>query len=103
MKNLEIKRVARIQAHFTAEQWQLYTSEMPVESKDAAQFLNRELERCVNHGYSKEDTSRFVRSVMRSWSDYGADDSEPHLFLESVLDEIYADPDQALQFYLYPK
>lgn len=96
MKNLEIQRVVKIQAHFTAEQWQLYTSKMPCECKVAASALNDELVRCVNLGYSKEDTSRFVRSVMRSWAEYGANDSEPHRFLESVLDEIYAD--QALQF-----
>lgn len=91
MKNLQIKRVVKITAYFTPAQWGLYTeSAEPVDI--AADALNAELVRCVNLGYTKEDTSRFVRSVMRHFSTTGADDTEPHCFLEQVLDEIYGQP-----------
>ncbi len=89
MKNLVIKKVVRVNAYFTASQWGLYTeSAEPVDI--VADALNTELVRCVNLGYSMEDTSRFVRSVMKHFSSAGADDSEPHRFLQQVLNEIYA-------------
>lgn len=89
MKNLEIKKVVQIRAWFTAEEWQLYTSEFPVDSRVAAQALNKELERCVNEGKPLEDTRRFMHSIMRSWGPCGANDSEPRNFLEQVLKQIY--------------
>ena len=90
MNNLHIKRIVKITVEFTAAQWQLYDNDLYASCIAGA--LNRELERCVNLGYSKEETSRFVRSVMRSQAASGADDTEPHRFLEQVLDEIYGQP-----------
>jgi len=91
MKNLHVKRIVKIEACFTAGQWQLYSDDQIIAACVAGE-LNREIERCVNLGYAKEDTSRFVRSVMRQRAEFGADDTEPHRFLEQVLDEIYANP-----------
>ena len=91
MNNLHIKRIVKIEACFTARQWQLYDGDQIISACVAGE-LNREIERCVNLGYAKEDTSRFVRSVMRQRAEFGADDTEPHRFLEQVLDEIYANP-----------
>lgn len=90
MNNLVIKHVIKIQAHFTAAEWQLYDKD-PLYAKCVADVLNRELERCVNLGYSKEETSRFVRSMMRCElaAEQGANDSEPHRFLNNVLEQIY--------------
>ncbi len=90
MKNLDIKRVIKIQAWFTAEEWQLYTTEYPVECRVVAQQLNTTLNEYVNRGEDRRTVAHFMRSVMRSNSMYGAADTEPMVFLERVLDEIFS-------------
>lgn len=90
MNNLHIKRAIRVQCHFTQSQWNLY--DLGSVTSIVADALNREIERCINLGYTKEDTSRFVRSVMRNYAEFGANDTEPHRFLEQVLEEIYTQP-----------
>ena len=91
MKNLQIKRIVQIEVNFSPSQWGLYTGADGL-SERAAYFLNREVEDCINAGYTKENTRHFVRYAMQRFSEQGADDSEPHRFLEQVLDEIYGQP-----------
>lgn len=89
MKNLEILSPRKVKVSFTGNQWQLYTSAMPEEAEIVAGILNKELERCINEGYSKSKTLSFMHTQMRYFDETGANDSEPHYFLESVLDAVF--------------
>jgi hypothetical protein len=91
MKNLIIKRVVKIDVWFTADEWQLYVVEFPVECRVVAQQLNQTLAQYVNRGEDRETVTRFVHSLMRGNSMYGAADSEPIAFLERALDEIFGE------------
>lgn len=89
MKNLVIKRVIKIQVWFTAEEWQLYTTEFPVECRVVAQQLNTTLMEYVNRGETREEVERFVGYVMRDNAMYGACDTEAFQFLQRVLITIF--------------
>lgn len=86
MQNLKIRQT--INANFDAEEWELYT-----ESKDCSEVadtLNRFLEHLVNEGgYDKRTVMDKMMEKMKQFSDYGAYDSEPIWFLESVVNRIY--------------
>ncbi len=88
MINLKIARVLKINVEFTADQWQLYDPKGS-EARVVAKWLNSKLEHCVNLGYDRDETAGHVRSLMRQYSEYGANDSAPHHFLAVVLEEIY--------------
>lgn len=89
MKNLEITRVVKIKALFTADQWQLYTSSM--DCGNAADILNLTLNYHVNQGHDRKTVESEMYKVMNQYSKYGATDSEPIWFLQDVLDRIYGE------------
>lgn len=86
MINLKIRKT--IQANFTADQWELYTESMNCSA--AVYTLNEYLEHLVNEGdYDKTTVLNKMMEKMSQLSSYGASDSEPIYFLETVLREIY--------------
>ena len=86
MNNLKIRKI--IQANFTADQWELYTESMSCSA--AVYTLNEYLEHLVNDsGYDKKAVFNKMMEKMDQLSSYGASDSEPIYFLETVLKEIY--------------
>lgn len=88
MINMSVKK--HIEVDFTAEQWDLFTHKYSYqEVKKVADDLNRCLEQEYNAGKSKMNVAMQVGNMMRSYSKYGANDSEPHWFLERVLNELY--------------
>lgn len=91
MKNLIIERVIKISVYLTAEQWQLYTEAEPVGARVTAQELNKTLCDYVNRGETRAEVTRFMHSLMRHSSMYGADDTEPHAVLNAMLDEIFGE------------
>ena len=88
MKNLEITRVVKINAQFTAEQWQLYSS---MECDLAVKALNTALNFFVNSGVDRREVQKGMHKVMNQYSKYGSTDSEPIWFLQDVLDRIYGE------------
>lgn len=91
MRNLAIKRVVTIvDAQFTPEQWSLYTNDdVPGEVSKVATRLNNTLRLQVNAGGTRTEVETAMQECMTRFAKYGADDSEPHHFLNEVLDEIY--------------
>ena len=86
MNNLKIRK--NISVNFTADQWELYTESMNCSA--AVYTLNEYLEHLVNEGeYDKKTVLNKMMEKMRNFSSYGACDSEPIYFLETVLEEIY--------------
>ena len=79
-------RIAEID--FTADDWELF--DHPGANHVAAE-LNTELKRCVNSGMTRGETERAMHDVMTRAADWGARDSEPQYFLESLLRRIYGD------------
>lgn len=86
LANLEIKRVIKIKAWFSAKDWCLYDVEY---ANVAAKDLNQTLEEYVNRGESKEAIYMVMHSLMRHHAERGANDTEPRAFLDRVLAEIY--------------
>ena len=85
MQNLDI--FVKIDAKFTARDWQLYSS-MP-EAEHIAKVLNEYLMQCVNNGCDRAQTQQKMHEVMGNYSKCGATDSEPLYFLQCVLSKIY--------------
>jgi hypothetical protein len=85
MRNLEMRKT--IKADFDAEQWDLYTHSMDCD--EAARYLNRTLEKFVNDGNDKMTVIGKMMEEMKGLSKFGAYDSEPIYFLESVVRKIY--------------
>ena len=86
MRNLEIRK--NVQVNFTPEQWELYTESM--DCSPAVEVLNQLLENLVNEGvHDKKTVMEKMLQAMSAYSNYGAYDSEPIYFLESVVRKIY--------------
>ena len=83
-----LTRQVKVETHFTADQWQLYTS-MGEVADSAARTLSEKLTEFVNAGYSREETYRAMEGIMYDYEAVGAADTEPFGFLEDVLDEIF--------------
>lgn len=88
MKNFQITRTVKINAQFTAEQWQLYSS---MDCGAAVDSLNMTLNYHVNHGSDRRTTQAAMHKAMNQYSKYGATDSEPLWFLQDVLDRIFGE------------
>jgi hypothetical protein len=86
VKNLEIKRVIKITADLTADQWQLYDT---AARNHAAHTLNCMLMDVVNSDNSKEQCRNTMHVWFRRLSHHGANDSEPNRLLEEILDQIF--------------
>ena len=90
MHNLTIKTVRTVTCDFSADQWELFTLSYPRdEIENVANALNNALQDYVNNDYTKRETLSGMEHVMKTYSKYGAYDSEPIYFLERVLEEIY--------------
>lgn len=80
----------QISAHFTADQWELYTASHPEDvMATVAEELNTALSDAVNLGLGRRAVEGRVHSVMIKNAKYGAADSEPIGFLQYVLDKVY--------------
>lgn len=89
MRNLQITRAVKINAQFTAEQWQLFASSMDCSA--AVDALNMTLNDQVNSGQNRRAVESAMYKTMNQHSKYGATDSEPCWFLQDVLDRIYGE------------
>lgn len=93
MRNLEIKRILKIQISLTAKQWGLNHEEFPGDCAAFASSLNATLENHVNRGEGRETVSRLVRQVMaRAPEIHGAREPRSLEILDEVLDRIFAEP-----------
>jgi hypothetical protein len=100
MKNLTIQRTFKITVGFTADQWELYRDvevaafgEAGAETyrQCAATALNVALSAAVNNGDSRSEVERKVYQVMRAYSQYGAQDTEPRYLLGQALNQIFGE------------
>lgn len=89
MKNLEIFGPRQVEVFFTANQWQLCADAVSEEAEIVAGILNKELERCINGGYSKHEILRFMHTQMEYFAEVGANGNGPHDVLQSVLETIF--------------
>lgn len=90
MHNLTIVIKKDITCNFSADQWGLYTNTFPRdEIEDVANRLNSQLNDYVNNDYTRTETREGMYNFLSKWSQYGAYDTEPRLFLDKVLEEIY--------------
>lgn len=88
MKGITIvERKLTVKVDLAAEDWELFTATM--DCKRAAETLNRNLEKAVNSGCSREDAHNYMYYVMDKLRKYGASDTEPHCVLIEALDAIY--------------
>jgi hypothetical protein len=90
MHNLTIVIKKDITCNFSADQWGLYTNSFPRdEIEDVANKLNSQLNDYVNEEYTMTEVRDGMFNYLAKWTRYGAFDTEPRLFLETVLGEIY--------------
>lgn len=90
MRNLTIKK--HIKCEFTPNQWELYTTKYDdAELRIVTSDLNESLEILFNSGESKRFALDTMLAELKKNKKYGAYDSEPVYFLQSVLDEIYGE------------
>lgn len=82
-----LKKKVQIDASFSADDWQLYTSSL--DCAMAASCLNAMLMALVNQGNSRHEVEVGMSKEMSRLSKYGASDSEPRYVLECILDEVY--------------
>jgi hypothetical protein len=76
----------------SADDWQLYTLANPRGCGTAAEALNRALMEAVNSGKTHSEVVSAVMPVFEEYSDLGACDSEPMGMLDTVLDQVFAEP-----------
>jgi hypothetical protein len=72
---------------FSPVQWDLYTSMEGV--NDVAADLNVTLQKSLNAGFSRDIVESHMQRVMRQHDSFGANDTEPHAFLQFVLDKAF--------------
>ncbi len=90
MNNLIIETRRTVTCNFSADQWGLLTATFPRdEIEEVANRLNNQLNEYVNNDYTMKETRDFMFNYLAQWSRYGAFDTEPRMFLETVLGEIY--------------
>lgn len=90
MLNLTVKKT--VKCEFTPEQWELYvTSFDEAELKPVVDDLNRSLEILLNGDYERRFVYKQMDEEMKRYREYGAYDSEPMRFLESVLNHVWGD------------
>lgn len=90
MRNLIIKK--QIKCEFTPNQWELLTNTFDdKELRYVTNDLNESLEILYNGGSDKFTTHSTMLDEMKRYKKYGAYDSEPINFLETILNEIYGD------------
>jgi len=88
MKNLQVTKKRTAVVEFTVDQWQLFRA--VAGAREAAIMLNHTLSAVVGQGFGRVDTERRMYACMAKYARWGADGIEPHVFLQAVLDEIYA-------------
>jgi hypothetical protein len=88
MKRLLVDHKVKISASFTADDWELYTDDENAE--EVAEKLNEHLEFFVNSGFESNEVHNKMWKIMNEYSKFGAADTEPMYFLDSVLSEIYS-------------
>ena len=91
MHNLRIIETKRlVTCDFSAYQWGLYINLFPREAiEKVADRLNQRLNEYANEDYTKAEVLEGMYQFMHTYKDYGAFDTEPRVFLELVLEEIY--------------
>ena len=90
MNNLTIETKRVVTANFSAAEWGLLTVCFPRdEIEEVANKLNQRLNDYANNGYTMKQTRDGMFEFLSKWSKYGAFDTEPRMFLEHVLGEIY--------------
>ena len=83
--DVEVTKTVKIS--LCAEQWQLFTCSMDCDQ--AAEHINRSIERSFNQGDSREVCQKKALEAMKMNSKYGAMDSEPLWVLEDLIDFLY--------------
>ena len=81
-------KTTTIKVGFAWTDWQLYDEPGVVV---VAQKLNTMLEAAVNDGGDRRDVKQTMMCEFRRFEDFGANDTEPHRFLDQVLDNIYGE------------
>lgn len=90
MHNLTIETRRTVKCNFSADQWGLLTAIFPRdEIESIADKLNERLNDYVNEEYTRTETLTGMYNLMKIYRYYGTSDTEPHAFLEKVLQEIY--------------
>jgi hypothetical protein len=79
----------KISVSFTEDWWELYEHR---DSHLIANILNQNLEKMVNGGATEEETRQHMGKLMKQYSQYGTNDSEPWRLLDRALEEIYRRP-----------
>jgi len=69
------------------DDWELYSA--TINCDRAAAGLNKMLMDSVNSGKSCDDVREAMQEEMKYFREYGADDSEPHYVLDSLLNIIF--------------
>ena len=88
MHRLSVARTATITSKFTREDWEIF--DMPGVDRVVAD-LNYQLQYYTGLGFTKEQVRKYMHQDMWEYRDFGAADTEPRVFLEDVLDEIFGD------------
>ena len=87
MRGVSLHKTVTVAVNWTAEDWDLYTDMKGV--GEIAASLNRTLTDAVNRGESRESVVALMDREMRSFREFGANDTEPVYNLYRLLDFIY--------------
>lgn len=81
-------KTTTIRVGFAWTDWELY--DKPGVTL-IAQKLNTILQAAVNDGGDRRDVAQTMFCEFKRFRDFGADDSEPHRFLERILNDIFGE------------
>lgn len=82
----KINKRVLVDVKLTPDDWELY--KLP-ESERIAEVLNSRFNECVNMRNTRQITESVMRKELRLYRNWGSDDTEPHVVLEQLLDEVY--------------
>lgn len=88
-RHIETKK--HIKINLSADVWELFTNDHPVESENAAREINAAIEESFNRGNDKKTVERAALVAMRANLELGAMDTEPRAVLDDLLSELFKD------------
>ena len=88
-RHIETKKHRKI--NLSADVWELFTNDHPVESENAAREINAAIEESFNRGNDKKTVERAALVAMRANLELGAMDTEPRAVLDDLLSELFKD------------
>lgn len=87
MDNVKISK--KIQINLTANQWELYDTNMLGADK-VASVLNQGMEIILNGSHNRINKENKIDSLLRAFSEFGSNDSEPRFVAYKLLEEMYS-------------